>query len=82
MPYPFRWIPAAGERHATTDSAPGPGLPPAGSAATLCDRQVVVAHGEQAWLWPTCRACGAAVHPLAAAHNARHPAPKAHLHGF
>lgn len=60
MPHPFTWVPAAGQRHASTDPLPsgsGHEYPADVTVRSLCGREVVSASGELPWLWLTCAEC-------------------------
>lgn len=60
--HPFRWFPAEGKRHATTETrVPGQTVP------TLCESTVVVADPtDLAWLWETCPSCDSTAHRMTA----------------
>ncbi|WP_333777767.1 zinc finger protein [Saccharopolyspora oryzae] len=62
QPHPFHWVPAEGQRHASTDERPsGSSIYPDGiEVTTLCEQTVMASTGEMAWLWPTCPGCNAA----------------------
>ncbi|SFS71177.1 zinc finger protein [Saccharopolyspora flava] len=62
--HPFHWVPALGERHASTDPRPSGGYPAGSTITTLCDRQMNAEVGEMAWLWTTCPACNAEAHRM------------------
>ncbi|MDA3644948.1 hypothetical protein LZ318_03800 [Saccharopolyspora indica] len=66
QPYPFHWVPAAGQRHASTDRRPEGALayPTGTSVATLCREQVVADNTEIGWLWPTCDGCNTEAHRI------------------
>lgn len=42
MVHPFRWTPAANERHASLDRSPGKGYPEGMVVETLCGKQRLV----------------------------------------
>lgn len=65
--YPFHWVPAAGERHASADRRPEGALayPTGTSVGTLCRERLSADNSEIGWLWPTCDGCNAEVHRLA-----------------
>ncbi|MEV0697236.1 zinc finger protein [Saccharopolyspora sp. NPDC050389] len=64
-PHPFSWVPAAGQRHASTESRP-PGRFPTGMAVTvLCGEHLRADNSELAWLWSTCPLCNEKAHLLA-----------------
>ncbi|GAA2774214.1 zinc finger protein [Saccharopolyspora taberi] len=66
MTHPFRWAPAANERHASRDTAPAGGLYPNGECVeTLCGRELSVDNSDIAWLWPTCPDCNQVAHRIA-----------------
>ncbi|KAA5829161.1 zinc finger protein [Saccharopolyspora hirsuta] len=71
QPYPFHWVPAAGQRHASTDRRPEGALayPTGTSVATLCREQVVADNSEIGWLWPTCDGCNTEAHRIAREHR-------------
>ncbi|MCX2729087.1 hypothetical protein OOZ19_02430 [Saccharopolyspora sp. NFXS83] len=81
MPYPFRWFPAQGERHASVDSAPRLGFRSGTEVKALCGAEVSASEGDEAWLWPTCPACTEGVRPIAQRHNAVLPLPEVWPHG-
>ncbi|RKT83771.1 zinc-finger [Saccharopolyspora antimicrobica] len=65
--YPFHWVPAAGQRHASTDRRPEGALayPSGTSVTTLCREQVIADNSEIGWLWPTCDSCNTEAHRIA-----------------
>ena len=63
-PHPFSWVPADGQRHATTDAKPRYGYH-AIRVRTLCDLRVLVDDSDVSWLWPTCPGCNEGAHELA-----------------
>ncbi|MEV4733130.1 zinc finger protein [Saccharopolyspora sp. NPDC049426] len=65
--HPFRWTPAEGKRHATTDRRRLTGrYPVSEQIETLCGQSVEVAEpSELAWLWETCVSCNESAHLLA-----------------
>ncbi|WP_407074752.1 zinc finger protein [Saccharopolyspora sp. SCSIO 74807] len=65
MPYPFHWVPAAGQRHATLDARPGGGYPTGISVETLCGVQICADNSEFGWLWPTYPECAPETRRLA-----------------
>ncbi|TDD06176.1 hypothetical protein E1181_13005 [Saccharopolyspora terrae] len=65
--HPFHWVPALGERHASTDHRPSGGYPAGSTITTLCDREMRAEVGEMAWLWNTCPACNAEAHRMVGA---------------
>ncbi|MBK0866430.1 hypothetical protein INP57_06405 [Saccharopolyspora sp. HNM0986] len=81
MPYPFRWFPARGERHAGRDSAPRLGFRAGTCVEALCGAALVAEEGAAAWLWPTCTTCAEKVRPIAERHNARNPLPEVRPRG-
>lgn len=74
MPYPFHWVPAAGQRHATLDERPGGGYPTGLVVRTLCDDEVPAENSESSWFWRTCAECAPQARRLAAA-RAAEPRP-------
>ncbi|MDA3644529.1 hypothetical protein LZ318_23130 [Saccharopolyspora indica] len=64
-PHPFSWVPAEGQRHASSDQRPAGGWPDDTEVTTLCSQQVRAATGDLAWLWPTCAACNTEARKLA-----------------
>ncbi|MEV0055987.1 zinc finger protein [Saccharopolyspora shandongensis] len=54
QPYPFHWVPAAGQRHASTDARPSGGYPTGMEVATLCGCRLDADNSELAWFWNTC----------------------------
>ena len=64
--HPFRWTPAEGKRHATTDRRRLAGIYTVFERVeTLCGESVEVAEPtELAWLWGTCNACNEQAHRL------------------
>ncbi|GAB3673596.1 MULTISPECIES: zinc finger protein [Saccharopolyspora] len=67
-PHPFHWVPAGGQRHASTDAHPNGGhLYPDGTAVTtLCgDSTLQADNGDHAWLWSECETCRAHTYDLA-----------------
>ncbi|WP_246868998.1 zinc finger protein [Saccharopolyspora sp. ASAGF58] len=65
QPHPFHWVPADGQRHASTDARLGGGYPTRVCVATLCGHQLIADNTDRAWLWDTCPDCNAAAHKLA-----------------
>ncbi|MCI2418758.1 hypothetical protein MOQ72_15055 [Saccharopolyspora sp. K220] len=64
--YAFHWVPADGQRHASTDERPcGCSYPTGTQVMTLCWREVVADNSELAWLWATCPDCDIEVRRLA-----------------
>jgi hypothetical protein len=63
--YPFHWVPAEGQRHASLDLRPGGGYPTGMTVSTLCQRELSADNSELAWLWSTCRACNSEAHRIA-----------------
>ncbi|MDA3624906.1 hypothetical protein OU415_05625 [Saccharopolyspora sp. WRP15-2] len=63
--YPFHWVPAEGERHASLDSRPGGGYPTGMEVSTLCRKQLSADNSEVGWLWSTCRDCNLTAHRMA-----------------
>jgi hypothetical protein len=65
--YPFHWVPAAGQRHASTDARPDGVLvyETGTSVSTLCQRKLSADNSELAWLWSTCRDCNSEAHRIA-----------------
>ncbi len=55
------WVPADGQRHASTDSKPVGcyAYPATWEVKTLCGLTVTAADGKPAWLWETCPTCNA-----------------------
>ncbi|GGI80879.1 hypothetical protein GCM10011581_17810 [Saccharopolyspora subtropica] len=64
-PHPFSWVPAVGQRHASTDAKPAGGYPTGMTVQTLCGHQLIADNTETAWLWETCPECNAAARVLA-----------------
>ncbi|GAA0516326.1 hypothetical protein GCM10011581_46210 [Saccharopolyspora subtropica] len=65
-PHPFHWVPAAGQRHASTDPHSAGNVYATGAdVTTLCERRVKAETDELAWLWETCPDCNAAARVLA-----------------
>ncbi|MEY8042480.1 zinc finger protein [Saccharopolyspora cebuensis] len=60
-PYPFSWVPAAGQRHATA----APGWRHGERVVALCGAGVAAVDSAQAWLWWTCPRCDVKAHELA-----------------
>ncbi|MGW5644489.1 zinc finger protein [Saccharopolyspora sp. NPDC003752] len=65
QPYPFHWVPAAGQRHASTDARPPGGYPTGMEVATLCGCRLDADNSELAWFWNTCPGCNRSAHALA-----------------
>ncbi|MFI0468513.1 zinc finger protein [Saccharopolyspora sp. 5N102] len=63
--YPFHWVPADGQRHASLDSRPGGGYPTGMSVSTLCERELPADNSDLGWLWSTCGDCNAEAHRIA-----------------
>ncbi|SFS82313.1 zinc finger protein [Saccharopolyspora flava] len=63
-PHPFSWVPAEGQRHATTDPKPRQGYDGV-EVRTLCLKRVTVDNSDIGWLWPTCSSCNTGAHELA-----------------
>ncbi|WP_433868789.1 zinc finger protein [Saccharopolyspora sp. CA-218241] len=71
--HPFHWVPADGERHATTAGRPLGGYSDGTVLETLCGRELRAVSGELAWLWFTCPDCDHEAHRMAGA-----PLPRRH----
>lgn len=69
MPYPFRWTPGEGERHATGQVASRAGIPAGMRVRTLCGTEVVAAEGDLVHLWPACPRCAWETSNFDKAHN-------------
>lgn len=64
--YPFHWVPAAGQRHASLDAKPvGCAYPTGTQVETLCQQAVSADSSELAWLWGTCVECNRKARQLA-----------------
>ncbi|MBB5159440.1 zinc finger protein [Saccharopolyspora phatthalungensis] len=57
QPNPFHWVPADGQRHASTDPKPAKGYPTGFVVGTLCGHQLAAENTSRSWLWPTCGTC-------------------------
>ncbi|GAA2796349.1 zinc finger protein [Saccharopolyspora taberi] len=64
-PHPFRWVPAEGQRHATTDRLAAGGWSDGEAVTMLCGESVEVDNSVEAWLWETCADCNAEAHRMA-----------------
>ncbi|WP_188989866.1 zinc finger protein [Saccharopolyspora thermophila] len=66
--YPFHWVPAAGQRHASLDAHPDGALAyPSGTGVrTLCGSQLTADNSKLAWLWETCAECNAEARRISA----------------
>lgn len=67
MPHPFHWVPAEGERHASTDVRPPGGYPTGTNVTTLCGQCLTAEDGVLPWLWTTCSSCNATARRMAGA---------------
>ncbi|KAA5830206.1 zinc finger protein [Saccharopolyspora hirsuta] len=64
--YPFHWVPAAGQRHASLAEKPvGCAYPTGTQVETLCQQEVSADNSEVAWLWGTCAECNREARRLA-----------------
>ncbi|MEV6234802.1 zinc finger protein [Saccharopolyspora shandongensis] len=64
--YPFHWVPAAGQRHASLDERPcGCSYPTGTQVLTLCLQQLSADDSELAWFWDTCSECNREARRLA-----------------
>ncbi|WP_184727724.1 zinc finger protein [Saccharopolyspora phatthalungensis] len=57
--YPFHWVPAAGQRHASLDERPDGALayPSGTEVSTLCGAQLAADNSVLAWFWESCVPC-------------------------
>ncbi|MGP4018685.1 zinc finger protein [Saccharopolyspora sp. 5N708] len=65
--HPFHWVPASGERHASTAPRPHGGYPAGTPLTTLCEQRIHAEVGDIPWLWSTCVSCNAEAHRLVGA---------------
>lgn len=65
--YPFRWVPADGQRHASTSPLPdyAHSYPEGTVILTLCGTELIARTHAHAWLWRTCPDCDIKAHDLA-----------------
>lgn len=64
--YPFHWVPAAGQRHASLDEKPcGSAYQSGTQVRNLCRQDLPADNSDVAWLWQTCGDCNTEARLLA-----------------